>query len=103
MDKITNTWHILTLHVGLGTFQMIDTDDIRAYQIHAEAAEVDMSLFATIADLKTTKKKIVAVGTTACRTLESLPSLWRHLPPERKTLFSPQVQAFWDASSRSCS
>jgi S-adenosylmethionine:tRNA ribosyltransferase-isomerase len=77
----------ITLHVGLGTFKGIDTDDVRDYKIHGELIEVDISLFSEIYNLKTSKKKILAIGTTVCRTLESLPHLWNHLTQIQKNIF----------------
>lgn len=86
----------VTLHVGLGTFKGIDTDDIRDYQIHGELIEVDRSLFSEIYDLRTSQKKILAIGTTVCRTLESLPHLWNHFTEREKTIFSEEVKNFWN-------
>ena len=77
MNKIPNPREFLTLHVGLGTFKGISTDDIRDYDIHRESVEISTNIFGKIAKIKTENKKIVAVGTTACRTLESLPYLWK--------------------------
>jgi S-adenosylmethionine:tRNA ribosyltransferase-isomerase len=86
----------LTLHVGLGTFQSIDTDDIRDYEIHRELIEVPRDIFAYIAHLKTSGKKVLAVGTTAGRTLESLPHLWTELPTQIQKQESKQVQDYWN-------
>jgi S-adenosylmethionine:tRNA ribosyltransferase-isomerase len=79
MDRIENQKEYLTLHVGLGTFKGIQTPDIRDYDIHREKIEIGLDIFEKIANIKTENKKIVAVGTTACRTLESLPYLWLSL------------------------
>jgi S-adenosylmethionine:tRNA ribosyltransferase-isomerase len=76
IDRIENQKEYLTLHVGLGTFKGIQTPDIRDYDIHREKIEIKIDVFEKIASLKARNKKIVAVGTTACRTLESLPYLW---------------------------
>jgi S-adenosylmethionine:tRNA ribosyltransferase-isomerase len=88
LAKLPHERHMVTLHVGLGTFQPINTDDIRHYAIHEEIAEVPTSIFETIVSLKQSKKKIVAVGTTACRTLESLGALWKNMTEEQKWNFS---------------
>jgi S-adenosylmethionine:tRNA-ribosyltransferase-isomerase (queuine synthetase) len=96
MEKIENHKEYITLHVGLGTFKGIDTTDIRAYAIHSEAIEVPLGIFATIATLKQEEKRIVAVGTTACRTLESLPSLWRELDTDVKKLFDANICKYWN-------
>lgn len=89
--------HTITLHVGLGTFKNIYDEDIRDYVMHAERAEVPVSIFETIATRKLTSKTILAVGTTVTRTLESLPYLW---PMVRDAVHCPQhVRDFWDRLS----
>ena len=47
-----------------------------------------------------TSKKIVAVGTTVVRTLESLPLLYALLPARIKLLLSPEVAQFWSDLSK---
>ncbi len=96
MDKIKNQKEYLTLHVGLGTFKGIDTTDIRAYAIHSEAIEIPLDIFATITTLRQEKKRIVAVGTTACRTLESLPSLWRALDLDIQNSIDANIRDYWN-------
>ena len=86
----------VTLHVGLGTFKGIDTDDVRDYQIHGELIEVDISLFSEIYALRRLEKKILAIGTTVCRTLESLPHIWNHLTEIQKDIFPEWVRNFWN-------
>ena len=61
----------VTLHVGAGTFQPVRTDDISEHQMHAERAIVDADLCDTIARVKSRGGRIVAVGTTVVRALES--------------------------------
>lgn len=65
--------------------------------MHAERAEVPVSIFETIANRKHEGKTILAVGTTVTRTLESLPSLWR-LVRDRIECHS-EVREFWDSKS----
>lgn len=96
LEKIPNEKQYITLHVGLGTFKGIDTPDIREYHIHAETIEIEKSIFETIARIKNEQKKIVAVGTTVCRTLESLPFLWKKLGREIQGTYSSSVQNFWN-------
>lgn len=100
MEQIPHEKFFLTLHVGLGTFKGIDTEDIRDYAIHEERAEIDTSLFEIIRKLKTEGKKIVAVGTTACRTLESLPYVWKFLNEKDRSTFSDEVQKYWDSLTK---
>ncbi len=61
----------ITLHVGLGTFRPVETEDITTHKMHSEALEVPE---ATITQIKTTKAnggRVIGVGTTAARALES--------------------------------
>ncbi len=59
------------LHVGLGTFASVKTEDITQHQMHAEYAVLPPATAAAIAQAKTTNHKVIAVGTTSCRTLEA--------------------------------
>ncbi len=61
----------LTLHVGAGTFQPVRTDDIEAHRMHAERFSVPPDLAARIAATKAAGRRVVAVGTTVVRTLET--------------------------------
>jgi S-adenosylmethionine:tRNA ribosyltransferase-isomerase len=96
LGKLQNQKEYLTLHVGLGTFQSINTLDIRDYHIHSELVEVPIDLFGTIAKMRNEGKKILAVGTTACRTLESLPYVWQGLKDEEKNIFNIYTRTYWD-------
>ena len=59
----------ITLHVGAGTFMPVKVEDYHDHLMHAEFIDVDLQ---TIDYLATTNNKIIAVGTTSLRTLESL-------------------------------
>jgi hypothetical protein len=96
MNKIENQKEYLTLHVGLGTFKGIQTPDIRNYDIHREKIEIKLDIFEKIATLKNDNKKIVAVGTTACRTLESLPYLWKSLNPDIHNQSDANTRKYWN-------
>ncbi|MEP6721504.1 MAG: tRNA preQ1(34) S-adenosylmethionine ribosyltransferase-isomerase QueA [Variovorax sp.] len=61
----------VTLHVGAGTFQPVKTENIAEHQMHAERYEVPASTQQAIADCKARGGRVVAVGTTTVRTLES--------------------------------
>ncbi|MDD2917103.1 MAG: S-adenosylmethionine:tRNA ribosyltransferase-isomerase [Candidatus Gracilibacteria bacterium] len=86
--------HTVTLHVGLGTFKNISEEDIRDYVMHAERAEIPVSIFETIAMRKQEQKNILAVGTTVTRTLESLPYLWNLIRDDIDC--STEVREFWN-------
>jgi len=62
----------LTLHVGLGTFRPVKVDNIEDHQMHSEYYELTKETAEQIVEAKKAGKKIVAVGTTATRTLESI-------------------------------
>jgi S-adenosylmethionine:tRNA ribosyltransferase-isomerase len=61
----------VTLHVGAGTFQPVRVDDIEDHHMHAEWLEVSQAACDAIAEAKARGGRVVAVGTTAVRSLES--------------------------------
>jgi S-adenosylmethionine:tRNA ribosyltransferase-isomerase len=61
----------VTLHVGAGTFQPVRTDSISAHVMHAEFVEVSAAACETIAAAKARGARVIAVGTTVVRALES--------------------------------
>ncbi|HEY0825329.1 MAG TPA: tRNA preQ1(34) S-adenosylmethionine ribosyltransferase-isomerase QueA [Ramlibacter sp.] len=61
----------VTLHVGAGTFQPVKTEDIAQHRMHSEWYEVPHATQEAIAQLRARGGRLVAVGTTTVRTLES--------------------------------
>jgi S-adenosylmethionine:tRNA ribosyltransferase-isomerase len=61
----------VTLHVGAGTFQPVKTENLQEHQMHSEWYEVPGATQQAIADCQARGGRIVAVGTTTVRTLES--------------------------------
>jgi S-adenosylmethionine:tRNA ribosyltransferase-isomerase len=61
----------VTLHVGLGTFAPVKEDDPTQHAIHAEWCEVDAATVDAIRETKSRGNRVIAVGTTTTRTLES--------------------------------
>jgi S-adenosylmethionine:tRNA ribosyltransferase-isomerase len=61
----------VTLHVGAGTFQPVRADDIRDHQMHAEWLSVDADTVAHIQATKARGGRVIAVGTTSVRCLET--------------------------------
>ena len=61
----------VTLHVGLGTFRPVKEDDITKHEMHSEHYEVSAATADLINRTKENGKRVVCVGTTSCRTLES--------------------------------
>jgi S-adenosylmethionine:tRNA ribosyltransferase-isomerase len=62
----------ITLHVGYGTFQPIRVDRVEAHQMEPEHYEVSADAAAAVSRALRDKRRIIAVGTTTTRTLESL-------------------------------
>ncbi|MFD1694308.1 tRNA preQ1(34) S-adenosylmethionine ribosyltransferase-isomerase QueA [Roseibium aestuarii] len=63
--------HKVTLHVGAGTFLPVKADDTDAHQMHAEWGEVSPETAAALQAVRARGNKVVAVGTTSLRILES--------------------------------
>lgn len=61
----------ITLHVGLGTFNPVEVEDLSKHKMDSEELIIDQSAVDTINQAKQNKKKICAVGTTVMRGLES--------------------------------
>jgi S-adenosylmethionine:tRNA ribosyltransferase-isomerase len=62
----------VTLHVGLGTFQPIQVDDVRRHPMHAEWGELPAATADALNACRARGNRIVAVGTTAVRVLETV-------------------------------
>jgi len=63
--------HFVTLHVGAGTFLPVKTDDLADHRMHAETGEVSAATAEALNAVRAAGGRIVAVGTTALRLLES--------------------------------
>lgn len=61
----------VTLHVGAGTFLPVRSEDITKHPMHAETMEVSTTTVAAVAAAKARGGRVIAVGTTACRALET--------------------------------
>jgi S-adenosylmethionine:tRNA ribosyltransferase-isomerase len=61
----------VTLHVGAGTFQPVRADRIEDHVMHAEYVEVDESVCAAVRETRARGGRVVAIGTTAVRSLET--------------------------------
>ena len=61
----------VTLHVGAGTFQPVRVEKIEDHVMHAEYAEVPQNVINTVLATKASGKRVIAVGTTSVRSLES--------------------------------
>lgn len=70
-DKGVNICYI-TLHVGLGTFRPVSVDDIKDHEMHSEFYSMSREVADILNKTKASGKKIIAVGTTSTRTLETI-------------------------------
>ena len=61
----------VTLHVGAGTFQPVKVDNILEHHMHSEYAEVSQEVVDKILKTRANGKRVIAVGTTSVRSLES--------------------------------
>ncbi|WP_088332409.1 tRNA preQ1(34) S-adenosylmethionine ribosyltransferase-isomerase QueA [Lacimicrobium sp. SS2-24] len=61
----------VTLHVGAGTFQPVRVEEVTEHQMHSEYAEVPEQVVEAVLATKAAGKRVVAVGTTSVRSLES--------------------------------
>ena len=62
----------VTLHVGLGTFRPVKVADIASHHMHSEHYDLPQETARLIHETKAAGKRVIAVGTTSCRTLESV-------------------------------
>ena len=61
----------VTLHVGLGTFRPVKVDDVEEHKMHSEYFIIDKNACDIINETKKRGNRVIAVGTTSCRVLES--------------------------------
>ena len=61
----------VTLHVGLGTFRPVKVDDVENHHMHSEFYMIDEEAAEKINRAKDSGKRVICVGTTSCRTVES--------------------------------
>lgn len=71
----------VTLHVGLGTFRPVKVDDVTKHKMHSEHYEISEESARLINKAKKNGKRVIAVGTTSCRTLESVATLYGEIKP----------------------
>jgi S-adenosylmethionine:tRNA ribosyltransferase-isomerase len=75
----------VTLHVGAGTFQPVKVDDIAQHQMHSEFAQVSEDTCALIRETKARGGRVIAVGTTSVRSLETASQSGEIAPFEGET------------------
>lgn len=64
----------VTLHVGLGTFRPVKAENVEEHVMHSEFAAIPPETVRIVNETKTRGGRVIAVGTTSCRTLESAAS-----------------------------
>ena len=69
-EKSTDVARV-TLHVGLGTFRPVKVDDVENHHMHSEFYMIDEEAAEKINRAKENGKRVICVGTTSCRTIES--------------------------------
>ena len=75
LDKLSQKGIIIanvTLHVGLGTFRPVKVDDVTKHTMHTEHYIMPQETADLINETKKNGKRVISVGTTSCRTLESV-------------------------------
>ena len=71
----------VTLHVGLGTFRPVKVEDVTEHHMHSEFYMVDAEASEKINRAKEHGGRVICVGTTSCRTIESAADENGHLEP----------------------
>ncbi len=71
----------VTLHVGLGTFRPVKVDDVTKHKMHSEHYEIPAETAALINETRKNGGRVIAVGTTSCRTLESVATEYGEIKP----------------------
>ena len=66
----------ITLHVGLGTFRPVSVEDVASHKMHSEYYMMSRDTAKILNDTKKLGKKIISVGTTSTRTLETIMNLY---------------------------
>lgn len=74
-------WAEVTLDIGLDTFRPVAVDDLADHVMHAETCRIDEVTVEQIARTKRDGGRVIALGTTAARTLETAGQLWSEADP----------------------
>jgi len=95
--KVDHSWNELTLNVGLGTFLPVKENNIVDHHMHKESYTISQTTSKNITALKKSGKKLLSIGTTTMRALESNPML---IPGANSTsifIYPPYQFAITDA------
>ena len=66
----------ITLHVGLGTFRPVSVEDVTSHKMHSEFYQMDEKTANVLNEAKKNNNRIISVGTTSTRTLETIMNLY---------------------------
>lgn len=66
----------ITLHVGLGTFRPVNVEDVTKHKMHSEFYQMSEEVASVLNEAKKNKNRIISVGTTSTRTLETIINLY---------------------------
>ncbi len=91
LDEMGVESAFVTLHVGAGTFQTLRADDIRAHRMHAEYLRVPPSACDKINAAKKEGRRVVAVGTTVVRALETAAQGRANVAKDRGLIFGSRT------------
>jgi S-adenosylmethionine:tRNA ribosyltransferase-isomerase len=72
LQRAAIEWTTITLHVGYGTFKPVRVEQIEDHQVDAERYEISASAAAAIASTRVAGHRVIAIGTTTTRALESM-------------------------------
>jgi S-adenosylmethionine:tRNA ribosyltransferase-isomerase len=92
IEKLGVRRAFVTLHVGLGTFKPVTTEDVEAHEMHEEYYSVPAETAAAVAETKARGGRVIAIGTTSTRTLESAAAddgSLRHLTGATRLFITP--------------
>jgi len=93
----------VTLHVGAGTFQPLRTDDLDAHKMHAERVSVSVATWEAIQRTRAAGGRVIAVGTTVVRALESAALLVADQASgvgKREVASGARAAAIWSGETR---
>ncbi len=74
----------ITLHVGLGTFRPVKVEDVKSHIMHSEYFEMSKETSEILTKAKQEKRRIISVGTTTTRTLESIYTKYNEFKPTKE-------------------
>lgn len=73
----------LTLHVGLGTFRPVKVENIKEHKMHSEYFSINKEACEKINTARDNGKRVIAIGTTSCRVLETAGSIQGYVKPQK--------------------